>query len=58
MCWDRFEVSITNSFTVTNKDAGTQVHTDKMKIQLLKSKVKTDVLVSMKRNIGMQMIMV
>ena len=30
MWWDEFEVCLTNAFTIVDKDAGRQVHTDKM----------------------------
>ena len=55
MWWDRFEVRMTNAFAVVDKDAGQQVHRDKMKLRMLNSKVKADFLVAMKTNIEMQM---
>ena len=55
MWWDEFEVRLTNAFALVNKDAGRQVHTDEMKLQMLNKKVKADFLSAMKTNIEMQM---
>ena len=58
MWWDRFEVRITNMFTIIDKDAGRKVHTDEIKIRLLNLKAKANFLVATKMNIEIQMNMV
>ena len=35
MWWDKFEISLANVFVIVDKDAGRQVHTDKLKPRLL-----------------------
>ena len=54
MWWDKFEVKLTNTFSVIDKNAGRQVHTDVMKFMMLNSKIRADFLVSMKIYINMQ----
>ena len=58
MWWDRFEVRIINTFSVIDKYAGRQVHTDEMKLRLLNLKVKAEFLVAMKMKIETKMNMV
>ena len=55
MWWDRFEVRITNVFSVIDKDLGRQAHTDEMKLRLLNSKVKYEFLVTTETKIEIQM---
>ena len=38
MWWDKFEISLANVFAIVDKDAGRQVHTDKLKPRLLNRK--------------------
>ena len=51
----KFEVKLTNAFVVIDKNVDPQVHTDVMKLSMLNSKVRADILVEIKTNIKMQM---
>ena len=51
----KFEVNLTNAFAVIDKNADRQVHTDVMKLSMLNSKVRADLLVEIKTNIDMKM---
>ena len=55
MWWDKFEINLTNTFAVIDKNSGRQVHNDIMKLRMLNSKVRADFLVAMKTNIEMHM---
>ena len=56
--WDRFEIHLTNAFSILDRNAGCQVHTDEMKLLLLNKKVRAYFLTIMKTNLEMQMNMV
>ena len=55
MWWEKIEVKLTNAFSVIDKNSGCQVHTDVMKLRMLNSKIRADLLVEMNTNIDMQM---
>ena len=55
MWWDKFEVKLTNAFVVNDKNSGCQVHSDVMKLRMINSITRADVLVAMKTDIYMQM---
>ena len=58
MWWDKFEIRLTNTFAVVDKEAGRQVLTDEMKVRLLNKKVRADFLTTITMHIKMQMTMV
>ena len=51
----KFEVKLTNAFSVLDKNSDHHVHTDVMKLMMLNSKIRANFLVAMKTNIEMQM---
>ena len=55
MWWDEFDIRLTHSFAISNKDAGRQVHTDKLKLHLLNKKIPAKFLTTMKTTIEMHM---
>ena len=52
--WDKFEVKLTNTFSVIDTNAARQFHTDVIKLRMINSKLRADFLVAMKTNIEMQ----
>ena len=56
MLWDEFEIRLTNAFEIVDKDAGRQVHTDKLKLRLLNKNIRADLLTTTKTTIDIQTI--
>ena len=55
MWWDYFEARLTNALAILDNDAGHQLYMDVMKLRMLNSKVKADFLMTVKRNMVLQM---